>query len=94
MTLSACRTEATGLGAQVFRDAGNELAILMTRDAANLPDRAGPEQVIALLEGRARLVCPDETHDLAAGDGILIPADTPCRWEVIEPALFYRVARL
>lgn len=86
------RTEATGMGAAPFHSDGRDLQVTMTRQVADLPATPGPEQMVALIEGRARLTCPGEVHDLAAGDGILIPAGLACDWQVLEPALFYRVA--
>ncbi|MFT4151723.1 MAG: cupin domain-containing protein [Paracoccaceae bacterium] len=92
MALDHCTVEATGLGAGPFQSAGCDLDVAMTRDAADLP-QTGAEQMVALLEGRARLDCSGESHELSAGEGILIPAGLTCRWQVLEqPALFYRVA--
>lgn len=92
MTLDHCTVTPTGMGATPFSGAGNDLAISLERGCAGLPEGPGPEQMVAVLEGRLRLVCPDEVHELAAGDGILIPEGLACRWEMLEPALVYRVA--
>lgn len=92
MSLDQCTVTPTGMGAAPFAGAGNDLAISLVRGCAGLPEGPGPEQMVAVLEGRLRLVCPEETHELAAGDGILIPEGLACRWEMLEPALVYRVA--
>ena len=93
MSLDHCTVQSTGFGTPGFQAAGNELKVTMTRSAGELPAAPGAEQMVALLEGRALLLCGDERHELAAGEGILVPADLACEWQVIEPALFYRVAR-
>jgi len=93
MSLDHCTVQSTGFGTPGFQAAGNELVVTMTRDAGELPAAPGAEQMVALLEGRALLVCGDERHELAAGEGILVPANLACEWQATEPSLFYRVAR-
>lgn len=91
MSLDHCSVSATGFAAHQAE--GNELSVTMTRNVADLPSAPGAEQMIALLEGRALLLCGAERHELAEGEGILVPANLACDWQVLEPALFYRVAR-
>ena len=87
----ACAVHDSGMGASPFRTAGASLDIEMLRLDADVAETAGPEEMLAVLEGRVRLVCPEETHDLSAGQGVLIPADVPHRLEVQAPSLVYRV---
>lgn len=86
-----CAVHDSGMGASPFRTAGASLAIEMLRLNADVLEASGPEEMLAVLEGRVRLVCSEETHDLAAGQGVLIPADVPHRLEVQAPTLVYRV---
>ena len=78
-------------GTDPFRAGGAKLDIEMLRLDADLPETSGPEEMLAILDGQARLVCPEESHELTAGQGILIPAGTPHRLEVRGTALVYRV---
>lgn len=45
----------------------------------------------AVLAGRFRLECEDETHELAPGQGILIPPGTSHTWTALEAGSLYRV---
>lgn len=45
----------------------------------------------AVLLGRFRLDCEDETHELGPGQGILIPPGTPHTWTALEAGRLYRV---
>jgi quercetin dioxygenase-like cupin family protein len=48
----------------------------------------------AVLEGRFALVCGDETHELLAGDGIVIPPGEARAWRLLsERGVLYRVWR-
>ena len=86
-----CATYDSGLGATPFQASGASLTVEMRRLATDLPETTGPEEMLAILEGNARIVCPDETHELKAGQGILIPASVPHRLEVQGSTLIYRV---
>lgn len=45
----------------------------------------------AVLAGRFLLECEDETHELAPGQGILIPPGTVHSWTALEAGSLYRV---
>jgi quercetin dioxygenase-like cupin family protein len=48
----------------------------------------------AVLEGRFELTCGDERYELAAGMGILIPANEPHVWRVLsDDGVLYRVSK-
>ena len=50
------------------------------------------EELGAVLEGRFELVCGDEHHELASGEGILIPPHEPRQWRVLSASgVLYRV---
>lgn len=74
-----------------FQAGGAALDVEMLRLTADVAETSGPEAMLAVLEGAVRVICPDETHDLAAGQGVLIPAQLPHRLEVAGAALIYRV---
>lgn len=86
-----CAVHDSGMGSAPFRTSGASLDIAMMRLDADVAETSGPEEMLAVLEGGLRLVCPEEVHDLKAGQGVLIPADVPHRLEVQAPALIYRV---
>ena len=86
-----CAVHDSGMGSAPFQTSGASLDITMMRLDADGAEASGPEEMLAVLEGRVRLVCPEEAHDLKAGQGVLIPADVPHRLEVQAPALLYRV---
>jgi mannose-6-phosphate isomerase-like protein (cupin superfamily) len=55
-------------------------------------EQTGPEEVGAVLEGHFELRCGDERHELAAGQGILIPAGEPHVWQILsDTGVLYRV---
>lgn len=92
-TISApnCAVHDSGMGSAPFQTSGASLDIEMIRLEADVAETSGPEEMLAVLDGRVRLVCPEEAHDLKAGQGVLIPADVPHRLEVQVPSLIYRV---
>jgi quercetin dioxygenase-like cupin family protein len=54
-------------------------------------ETTGPEEIGAVLAGRFELICGDESHQLGAGQGILIPSNAPHRWRALEDGTLYRV---
>lgn len=76
-----------------FALAGATLAAEVFRlDPAAPPETGTAEEMVALLEGEAVLVCGGTPHALIAGDGVLIPAGMPRHWQE-GAALVYRVWR-
>ncbi len=55
-------------------------------------DATTPEEIGAVLEGRFELVCGDERHELADGQGIVIPPGEAHSWRVLsDGGVLYRV---
>ena len=88
-----CIVRDSGLGRAPFRLEGANLAIEMVRLEADLPQADGPEEMLAVIEGSVRVVCPGESHELRAGQGVLVPADLSRGLEVHGAALIYRGRR-
>lgn len=87
-----CRVEPSGLGKAPFAMAGERLAARMARLSGSIEERLEAEEMIAMLEGEARLVCDGaEAYELRAGLGLLVPAGSSLRWDVPGEALVYRV---
>lgn len=62
-----------------FAAAGDHLDVQMLRPHMAFSRPAGKETMFAVIEGGLRLTCTDdgESHDLLAGEGLLVPAGTP-----------------
>ena len=93
-----CRVQASGWSAHssgdvAFSAKGEVLTSELRRwRGREVLEQSGPEEVGAVLEGCFELQCGDERHELAAGDGILIPAGEAHRWQVVsETGVLYRV---
>jgi uncharacterized cupin superfamily protein len=80
-----------------FEQHADELAVSLTRVSRGehiRPVSGIAEEMGAVLEGRFALICGDETHMLAAGDGILIPRGEARAWQLMsERGVLYRVWR-
>jgi quercetin dioxygenase-like cupin family protein len=74
-----------------------ELAVTLTRVVHGDPIGSASglaEEMGAVLEGRFALVCGDETHELLAGDGVVIPPGEARAWRLLsERGVLYRVWR-
>ncbi|MFB9947973.1 cupin domain-containing protein [Rhizobium puerariae] len=86
-----CQVSQTGFARQPFHTEGRDLIVDMVRMAGESREPAGPEEVVAVLEGTARIDCGDESFQLPAGSGLLIAAGLPRRWDIEGEALVYRV---
>ncbi|HEY0297338.1 MAG TPA: cupin domain-containing protein [Bordetella sp.] len=86
-----CRVEQSGMGKAPFGIEGERLAARMERIRGTFDEAPGAEEMIAVLDGEARLVCDDEDYALRAGLGLLVPAGMPLHWEVPGEAVVYRV---
>lgn len=49
------------------------------------------EHMGAVLEGRFRLECEEDVHELLVGQGILIPSGVPYKWTALSDGLLYQV---
>lgn len=92
MTQPTCTVTDSGLGAAPFALDGAGLRVRMDWVESGPGSSDGPEEMVAVLSGSAVLVSGDDRHALAAGQGALIPAGAPRRWEVAGRALIYRVS--
>jgi mannose-6-phosphate isomerase-like protein (cupin superfamily) len=99
---TTCATVDTGwrpgdASPQRFSAHGGELAVELissTAEAGLALTETREEEMGAALEGRFVLTCGEETHELAAGQGILIPAGEPRQWRLMsETGVLYRVWR-
>lgn len=91
MTGPSCTTYESGLGRAPFAARGADLDVRIDRLAEPAAEAGGAEQMLAVLEGAVRVVCPDEEHELAAGEGLLIPAEVPHTIEPLGACVLYRV---
>jgi hypothetical protein len=83
--------------AVAFEQHVEELAVVLTRVTRGdliRPASGLAEEMGAVLEGRFALVCGDDTHELVAGDGILVPQCEARAWQLLsERGVLYRVWR-
>jgi quercetin dioxygenase-like cupin family protein len=80
-----------------FEQRAEELAVSLTRVAHgdSIGSASGlAEEMGAVLEGRFGLVSGGESHELSAGDGIVIPRGEERVWRLLsERGVLYRVWR-
>ncbi len=89
-----CRVMESGFAAEgPFAAAGDHLDVQMLRTQSPISLAAGKEAMFAVIEGTLELRCGDdgEAHDLAAGEGLLVPAYTPVELTPSAPVLLYVV---
>lgn len=91
MTGTACKTFDSGLGRASFVAHGTVLDVRLDRLTGSVAQPAGAEEMLAVLEGQVRVIHSDETHDLAAGEGLLIPAHLSFTVEPRGEVVLYRV---
>ncbi|EAQ02371.1 hypothetical protein OB2597_19851 [Pseudooceanicola batsensis HTCC2597] len=89
--MSDCVTYTTDMGRTPFAAAGDELAVDMRWVSEPIGAHTAGEELVALIEGTGRLTCDGEVHDLAGGQGVLIPSGAERSWQFEAPALLYRV---
>ena len=84
---------AVGQAAQPeFAVQGSALRVALRRWAAGeMLDASGPEEMGAVLEGRFELLCEEDRHELAAGQGALVPQGAPHRWRALQDGILYQV---
>lgn len=92
MTRPSCTVTDSGMGAASFVLDGAGLRVRMDWVESSPGSGGGPEEMVAVLSGSAVLVSGDDRHPLAAGQGALIPAGAPRRWEIAGRALVYSVS--
>lgn len=92
MMQPSCTVTDSGMGAAPFALDGAGLRVRMDWVESGADSSSGPEEMVAVLSGSAVLVSGDDRHELAAGQGALIPAGAPRRWEVPDRALIYSVS--
>ncbi|WP_118134627.1 hypothetical protein [Oceanicella sp. SM1341] len=85
------RVEQSGLGAAPYHANGAELSVDLAWLEAEAPETAGPEEMLAVLEGAVTLTCDGEHHALSAGQGALIAAGARRALAPQGRALLYRV---
>lgn len=92
MTRPSCTVTDSGMGAAPFALDGAGLRVRMDWVESGQGSGDGPEEMVAVLSGSAVLVSGDDRHQLSTGQGALIPAGAPRRWEVAGRALIYSVS--
>ncbi len=90
--MSDCVTYTTDMGETPFNAAGNELAVDMRWVSEPIEAHKAGEELVALIDGAGQLTCDGEVHDLAKGQGVLIPNGAERSWSFEAPALLYRVS--
>ncbi len=71
--------------ATLYQNDGYRVVGFAFRAGQGLPEHAAPVQAFLLVtEGRARVTFGGETHELKAGEGVVLPKDVPHLVEAIE----------
>jgi|GEM_PF-1917052 len=92
--IDQCRVVDSGFAADgAFKAAGAHLDAQMMQVSGAADFGLGKEAMFAVLAGGLHLTCTDdgETHQLTAGEGLLVPQNTPVSLVADKGTLLYVV---